>query len=394
MPPQSRGDLLTSSVNFKSTPNLSIHNRLGSVDVTNIDQQSNNDSNRGRQKEVLITKEIDSSSKHEAVYSSDSASITSDSSDEIHLKPRHDRQRRGSDFEYTNKTLPHSQSTSYLTGMRSSTTFAPPFYNRPPTPLPPSPSLTSILRPINFSTSTLTSYSTPAAALLSYSTPAALRSFSQPSTPNHSSDEETNHNSNNSNKNTVKSPEHTRPPYFRSQSYTSQTQPKQSQAAAVSTLTTSFRIAPAGGIPLASPRVPTYEYYGFTLYLASCGAFIFFCLWSFLPTPFLHRLGVFYYPNRWWALAVPSWLVVATVWIYVALAGWNVEVLTEKVGGVGAVVDGVGMVAEYNSKNEPVNMKDWSEVWNQGTDAVLDIPLGGVCEVLYGHGNDDVDEND
>jgi len=103
---------------------------------------------------------------------------------------------------------------------------------------------------------------------------------------------------------------------------------------------------------------------------------------------------VFYYPNRWWALAVPSWLVVATVWIYVALAGWNVEVLTEKVGGVGAVVDGVGMVAEYNSKNEPVNMKDWSEVWNQGTDAVLDIPLGGVCEVLYGHGNDDVDEND
>src|SRR5690606_10982255 len=31
--------------------------------------------------------------------------------------------------------------------------FAPPFYNRPPTPLPPSPSLTSLLRPPPFTPS-------------------------------------------------------------------------------------------------------------------------------------------------------------------------------------------------------------------------------------------------
>lgn len=40
-----------------------------------------------------------------------------------------------------------SQSHTYL----GPATFAPPFYNRPPTPLPPSPSLTSLLRP-TFST--------------------------------------------------------------------------------------------------------------------------------------------------------------------------------------------------------------------------------------------------
>ena len=30
---------------------------------------------------------------------------------------------------------------------------------------------------------------------------------------------------------------------------------------------------------------------------------------------------------------------------------------------------------------------DWRGLWNEGTDAVMDIPIGGVCEILYGsHG--------
>lgn len=30
----------------------------------------------------------------------------------------------------------------------------------------------------------------------------------------------------------------------------------------------------------------------------------------------------------------------------------------------------------------------WRNLWNEGTDAVMDIPIGGVCEVLYGEGRD------
>ena len=26
----------------------------------------------------------------------------------------------------------------------------------------------------------------------------------------------------------------------------------------------------------------------------------------------------------------------------------------------------------------------WKQIWNEGTDAVMDVPIGGVCEVLYG----------
>ena len=29
---------------------------------------------------------------------------------------------------------------------------------------------------------------------------------------------------------------------------------------------------------------------------------------------------------------------------------------------------------------------DWKTAWSEGTDAVMDVPIGGVCEVLYGEG--------
>ena len=95
--------------------------------------------------------------------------------------------------------LRHSNS-SFLTNA-----FAPPYYNRPPTPLPASPSLTSLLRP-SFSTTT-----------------------SRPTTPD-SSEGDT---------------------------------PNDTEAAVAKSART------ATTVPRASPKVPTYEYYGFVLYLLS-----------------------------------------------------------------------------------------------------------------------------
>lgn len=41
-----------------------------------------------------------------------------------------------------------------------------------------------------------------------------------------------------------------------------------------------------------------------------------------------------------------------------------------------------------------VGVAEWQGIWSQGTDAVMDVPLGGVCEVLYGGGRDDTDGED
>ena len=213
--------------------------------------------------------------------------------------------------------------------------FAPPYYGRPPTPLPPSPSLTSLLRP------------------------------SRPTTPDASDDDHPN--------------------------------------------------PLAEPIARSTPKVPTYEYYGFVLYLFSSLTFLIYLLWAYLPSYILHALGIFYYPNRWWALAIPAWLVMLIVYIYVALAALNTEVLTLPLTSLETVVDEAGNIALVDFKGKAKNIRgsaslgpgeadsskrrvwadkearelDWKTLWSEGTDAVMDVPLAGVNEVLYGYDEPD-----
>jgi phosphatidylinositol glycan class P protein len=253
----------------------------------------------------------------------------------------------------------------------------PPFYGRPTTPLPPSPSLTSLLRP-PFSTHTsrhTTPESSDVESTIGGSTEAAVENSAQTATT----------------------------------------------------------------VPRASPKVPTYEYYGFALYLASSVAFLIYTLWAYLPSPFLHQLGIYYYPNRWWALAVPAWLVVLVMYIYIALASYNTGYLTLPMQSIENLVDEAAQIAIVDQHGSIIRPKTesrflgplrpasrggggggraggggdwhsrhsssggggngnaksagtmytgrdikWGNVWNEGTDAVLDIPIGGVCETLYG----------
>lgn len=111
--------------------------------------------------------------------------------------------------------IPHRPSP-ILNSLPSSSSFAPPFYNRPPTPLPPSPSLTSLLRPTFSSNGT-----------------------SRPTSPDSSDDVDADTNNDTE-----------------------------------AVVAKSARIATT--VPRASPKVPTYEYYGFVLYLASSLAFCLF----------------------------------------------------------------------------------------------------------------------
>ena len=93
------------------------------------------------------------------------------------------------------------------------------------------------------------------------------------------------------------------------------------------------------------------------------------------------------------------------VYIYIALASYNTGYLTLPMDSIENIVDEVANVAVVDGKGRrrpggstlmkssatsyqivgPNNRKvNWREIWNEGTDAVMDIPVGGVCEVLYG----------
>lgn len=117
------------------------------------------------------------------------------------------------------------------------------------------------------------------------------------------------------------------------------------------------------------------------------------------------------------------------VYIYVALAAYNtghltlplpdIEGLVDEAASI-AVVDETGKIIRENtsswrsaspaasqvrkvkagkkgghsrqsslSRVQTLNQNlDWKSLWNEGTDAVMDIPLGGVCEILYGQALD------
>ena len=109
------------------------------------------------------------------------------------------------------------------------------------------------------------------------------------------------------------------------------------------------------------------------------------------------------------------------VYIYVALASYNTGYLTLPFSSIETIIDDAANVATIDSRGKmgdggqkgkdkrdrmervevnrdrgapPSSVRDWKTIWSQGTDAVMDVPLGGVCEVLYGEFREDDEEDE
>lgn len=78
--------------------------------------------------------------------------------------------------------------------------------------------------------------------------------------------------------------------------------------------------AAAAGRPRGASSV---EVYGFVGSIASGVAFAVYCLWALLPEPLLGRLGVTYYPDKQWALVLPTYLIVGALCAYWAYESAN-----------------------------------------------------------------------
>lgn len=104
---------------------------------------------------------------------------------------------------------------------------------------------------------------------------------------------------------------------------------------------------------------------------------------------------------------MPSFLVMLLLYIYIALATYNVEYMTLPLTSIETIIDDVanmaiineaGGVGKMNGRHRKKErgkgaIREWKDAWSQDTDAVMDIPLGGVCEVLYGSARE-VDDSD
>ncbi|KAJ6808477.1 phosphatidylinositol N-acetylglucosaminyltransferase subunit P-like isoform X1 [Iris pallida] len=55
------------------------------------------------------------------------------------------------------------------------------------------------------------------------------------------------------------------------------------------------------------------EVYGFVGSITTVIATVVYVVWAYTPEPWLHALGITYYPSKYWALAIPAFAMVTVV---------------------------------------------------------------------------------
>jgi len=70
------------------------------------------------------------------------------------------------------------------------------------------------------------------------------------------------------------------------------------------------------GLAPIVPATSSSEKYGFVVYVGSLVAWYIYLIWGFVPDRYLQRIGIQWYPSREWAILIPSWMMIAVVFVY------------------------------------------------------------------------------
>ncbi|EKX54781.1 hypothetical protein GUITHDRAFT_131792 [Guillardia theta CCMP2712] len=66
------------------------------------------------------------------------------------------------------------------------------------------------------------------------------------------------------------------------------------------------------------------EVYGIVGYLSSLFSFALWIIWAYTPDWVLRSMGITYYPDRYWAVALPTWFIFLVIYIVIVYNAWNI----------------------------------------------------------------------
>ena len=107
-------------------------------------------------------------------------------------------------------------------------------------------------------------------------------------------------------------------------------------------------------------------------------SFVAYLAWAFIPDDALESLGVHYYPDKYWALAVPVWLF--ALGLYAAWAYEGVNLLSVR------AEDDEDLIVEVGGSiplRAPTEARSGDADLPGSVPSIHDVPLEEVSRVLY-----------
>lgn len=149
---------------------------------------------------------------------------------------------------------------------------------------------------------------------------------------------------------------------------------------------------------------PSRSLYGFFLYLFSKTALGLYCVWAFIPDKYLHYFNIYYYPQKYWATAVPiQCLIALTLFAIFIYPSMNFMLMTH-IDSVNTMSDPISSYSVKSNEN-PYKIPDMcictnehgcmkhnysatTQDLNENTVPPLhDLNIRFVCKKLYSNRN-------